>query len=330
MKVKISEIREGLEHILIDRGVAKDEAKILADEYLEGELQGKHSHGLAAFPAIVEKLAEKRKRSRVIKETSSYLLLDANFQFGAVVGRRAADWGIIASSKQGVALVLIRNMTTWLRPATVAKYVADKGYLGFVVNTGGMPMVAPPGGYDPVVGTNPIGIGIPTEKDPIVLDMATSKRAWGEVRLAKKFKHDLPKNSYYDKQGRMAVKPESAHSALAVGDYKGFGLALFIEIVCGSLVDMVMGSEQLEGEYRISPRGAFILVINPRMSTKVSEFKKANSKLVREIKASKKLRGVKEIVVPGERAMRKRKKNVRRGSLEIENKLWEEIRSLLE
>lgn len=325
MKVKIPEIRKTLETALIKHGAPKEEAKVIADEYLEGELQGKISHGLMAFPSAIKKISRKTGKIKIIKKTNALIYLDANYNFGAVVGKQAVNLAVKMAKKEGVALVTIKNLTTWLRPGTIARWITEKGFIGFVVNNGGSPMVAPPGGYEPVIATNPISIGIPTSKDPIVADMATSKRAWGEVRLSEKFGHDLPKETFFDKKGGFAKKPEDAYSALPVGDYKGFALGLFIEILTGSLMDMLMGQHKLKGDYRTLPRGAFILVINPRKTTKLKRFKEANTSLIQEIKRSKKLKGTREILMPGDRAMRARRKNIKNGYLEVDEKLWEEI-----
>jgi L-2-hydroxycarboxylate dehydrogenase (NAD+) len=326
MKVKITEIRKALEGALIRHGTPKEEAKIIADEYLEGELQGKTSHGLMAFPSLIKKLTGKRKKIKIFKKTNALVFLDANENIGAFVGEKAADLAIKMARKEGLALILIKNMTTWLRPGTIAKKIADRDYIALVVNNGGKPMIAPPGGYEPVIGTNPIGIGIPTAKEPFLADMATSVRAWGEVRKAEKTGKDLPKNSYYDNQGRFAVKAQDAYSALPSGGYKGFALGFLIEILTGSLVGQLMGPQQMKGDYRILTRGGFILVIDPRKITRLGEFKKANTNLVKEVKKSKKLKGVKEILIPGERAMKTRKENIKRGSLEVDDKLWAEIK----
>ncbi len=326
MKAKISEVKKTLETALVKHGASKEEAKIIADEYLEGELQGKTSHGLMAFPSLVKKLTGKRKKIKIIKKTNAIIFLDANENIGAFVGEQAANLAIKMAQKEGLALALIKNMITWLRPGTVAKKIADKGYLALVINNGGKPMVAPPGGYEPMIGTNPIGVGIPTAKEPFLADMATSVRAWGEVRKAEKTGKNLPKNSYYDNQGKFAVKAQDAYSALPAGGYKGFALGFLIEILTGSLLGLLMGPQQMKGDYRILTRGGFILVIDPRKITRLEDFKKANTNLVKEIKKSKKLKGVKEVFVPGERAMRTRKENIKRGSLEVNDELWTEIK----
>lgn len=218
MKVKINEVRTTLENIIVANGMEKTDAEILADEFLSGELNGKKSHGIAAFPAVVPKLSDEHVAMKILRESDSALYIDANQNFGAIVGRKVAGQLMNKAKSQGVAMAFVRNMKPWLRPATIAEYIAEHDMVGFVTNTGGQPMVAPPGGRDPILGTNPIGIGIPSSERPAVADMATSKRAWGEVRLAKRFGHDLPSDSFYDKDGQITRDPNEAYSALPFGE----------------------------------------------------------------------------------------------------------------
>jgi len=155
MKIRIKEIRNTLEKALTLRGISKEEAKIVADEYLEGELRGKKSHGLMAFPSLVKKVGPKTRKYKILRKTNSLVVIDANENIGTFVAKKAADLAINMAKKEGVGVAVIKNMVTWLRPATVAQYIADKDYVSFVVNNGGKPMTAPPGGYEPVIGTNP-------------------------------------------------------------------------------------------------------------------------------------------------------------------------------
>ena len=82
-------------------------------------------------------------------------------------------------------------MDSWLRPGAIAEYIADQGYLAVVTNSGGGTAVAPPGGFDPVLGTNPIAYGIPTTDGSLVVDMATAKLAWAalasQISTARRF-----------------------------------------------------------------------------------------------------------------------------------------------
>ena len=254
--------------------------------------------------------------------------MDAKNIGGSVVGIDVSKKLIQMANKQGIALGLIKDMSAWLRPSTIAQFIAEKGYIAFVVNSGGWPMISPPGGTEPVVGTNPIGIGIPTDDEPYIVDMATSKRAWGTLRIAEKLGIKLPDNCFLDNDGNVTPDPAKAKSVLPMGDYKGFALALFIEILCGSLIDMPMGTKMPDNYYTHSHRGAFILVINQRFSVSDKQFKKDNSELLHSIRTSKKKKGTLEIIIPGDRSRKIRSQNVKKGYLDLDEQMWKAIKDL--
>lgn len=325
IKIEIPEIKKTLISTLLIRGLTRPEATTIASEYLDGELQGKPSHGLMAFPSLIKKLKGRRKKHKILKKTHSVVYIDANENLGTLVGKTGADIAIKMAKSEGIGLAAIKNMITWLRPGIIAQYVADSGNVGFIINNGGKSMTAPPGGFDPVIGTNPIGIGIPTAKDPIVADMATSVRAWGEVRKAIQAKQKLPKNHYYTKTGQFAIDPNTAYSALAMGDYKGFALGMMIEILTGSFLGRNMGKQSARGDYRVATRGGLIIVLNPKFFGSSNKFKQANSQLIKEIKGSRKLKKGGKIFVPGERAASLKKQNMKKGALEVDQKLWSQL-----
>ena len=136
MKVKIDEIRDTIQKVLFNYGYKGEEAKIIADEYLEGELQGKHSHGLECILYYLKKNLQKSKTYKVIKKTNSFLFVDAKNIGGSVVGIDVSKKLIQMANKQGIALGLIKDMSAWLRPSTIAQFIAEKGYIAFVVNSG--------------------------------------------------------------------------------------------------------------------------------------------------------------------------------------------------
>lgn len=329
MKVKISDIEATLLKVITSKSnLSEPDAKTLASDYLEGELQGKKSHGIAAFPAVVESLPEASADFEVLRETESFLYADAHGGFGSIVGRKISDILMKKARSQGVAFASIRDMKSWLRPAVIAQHIAESGMLAWVVNTGGPPMVSPPGGKEPVVGTNPIGIGIPTGDIPVVVDMATSTRAWGEVRLAKQFNHELPENGYLDKNGILTRDADAAHSAVPMGGYKGFGLGLLIELLGGSLVGMNMGKGDVNEPYYTRNRGAAILIINPDLTVGAKEFASENKAFIDSVRNSPAAKGSKKVTIPGDRAAEHKKRNLRNGFIEVDDKLWEEIQSL--
>lgn len=325
MKISIEKVRNRLESSLIRKGLNQRDAQIVADDYLAGELQGKTSHGLMAFPSLLKNFKRPTKKPLVLVKTHSLLVIEAYEELGAIVARDATDILFTMAAKEGIAAAFIKNMMTWLRPGSIAEYIANHKMIGITFNNGGKPMVAPPGGYDPLIGTNPMGIGIPTVDSPIVVDMATSKRAWGEVRKAKRFGTELPEQTYFDASGNFTLNPDKARSVIAAGDYKGFALGLLIEILTGSLLGRHMGKDLDVGEYRTLTRGGVILVINPAIFRNMNAFQKENSKIVHDIKTSAKRKGVKEIFLPGEHAQHMQRQNIQNGYIEIEDSLWKAL-----
>jgi len=330
MKIKIQTIKKLMIDVLVERKVPKEDAKIIASEYLDGELQGKHSHGLMAFPALINKKSSLTKCKAVVrKKTASYILIDAKGGIGNLIGQKYTEEAMKMAKKQGIAVVFIKDMVSWLRPATIAQEIAENNLVGFVVNSGGEAAVAPPGGFEYRNGPNPIGIGIPTSGKNIIVDMATAKRAWGEVRKSLANNELLPSETYFDKKGNFTKDPQKADSVVASGDYKGFALGLFIEIMAGSFLSMPMSLQPSDGDiYRTSLRGAMILILNPQFSTSLNKFKDANKELTDKIRKSKKRKGYKVILVPGERALAYKDKSLKNGYLEISKDLWRKLNSL--
>ncbi len=332
MKIKLDEVTNKMKSVLSAKGFSDADTDFLVDMYLGGELRGHTSHGLASFPGFVKQDFSNLPKPEVVKETSSVFIIDAKSNPGAIVGKRAADEAIKRAERENIGTALIKNMDSWLRPGAIAQYIADQGYLAIVVNDGGGTSIAPPGGYDPVLATNPIAYGIPTAKAPLVVDMATSKRAWGQVRLANKYGTDLPPDTFYNDKGELTLNPKEAHSVLPFGDYKGFALALLVEVICGSLVgmdNMMLETNQAGSNFGVplQERGGFILVIDPGQTSDLSTFKAANSELIEKIKATSKLPG-QEIRIPGEQASELHGETVSEGIIDVPDELWREIAGL--
>lgn len=331
MKVSISELKAKMTNVLSTKGYAEDDIPFIINMYLGGELRGHTSHGLASFAGFINQDFSKASEPEVIKETYSLFMIDAKSQSGNVIGKRAADEAINRAKEEVVGTAIIKNMETWLRPGAVAEYIADQGFVTVVINSGGEAAVAPPGGYDPVIGTNPIAYGIPTREGALVVDIATSKRAKGQIRLANKYGADLPPDSFYDNEGNVTVDPKVAYSLLSFGDYKGFSLGLLIEALCGSLVGMPMmvkGDPSNNSFGGFTPkRGGMIMVIDPAQITSLEEFIGANSDLISKIKAARSRKG-ETIRIPGEQAASEKSAKLGNNSIEIPNELWEEISRL--
>ncbi len=329
MKVKINEIRKLLELKLKDRGFTSKESRVIAHEFLLGELKGKTSHGIFSF---IRGARGSRVYSRVsgvtrgyFKVTSdrpSYAYIEGNKDAGQLVADYAIKLAIKKARKTGIAMVGAGNIHAFLRPGTWAEIAARKGMIGLCFNYGGGPLIAPTGAREPLISTNPIGIGIPYKPFPFVIDMATSVRAYYHVKMARALGKKIGRGIGIDKMGQPTTDPNKLIALLPFGGYKGYALSLALEMLTGPLVRTKVGKRTKR------LRGFLFIVINPTAFTTRKEFDRDVRQLVRELKALKRTKGTKEIFIPGEQAYRNEQKNLKRGYLEIDEKIMESIEAL--
>jgi L-2-hydroxycarboxylate dehydrogenase (NAD+) len=319
-----------MSEVLTDKGYLKDDIPFLINMYLGGELRGHTSHGLASFVSFAQGEVEKHDEPIVIKDGHALYALDAKGASGNVIGRRMADEAIKRAKAEGVGTVMIRDMDSWLRPGAIAEYIAERGYMAMVVNSGGGTSVAPPGGFDATLGTNPIAYGIPTDDEPLVVDMATAKHAWGQVRLANKYGTPLPPDAFYDDKGEITRDGAGAYSVKAFGEYKGYALALMIEMLTGSLLGVPMMIESTSGSTfagKLPRRGAVIIAFDPAVMVEPEVFKRENSELLAKIKKSQALDG-EEIRIPGVHAGELKALRIANDEIELPDELWRGISEL--
>jgi len=323
MKVKIEYIRSLLVTKLRKMKFTSKEAKLIADEYVGGELKGKSSHGIYGFVRAYEKMT-KRKRGhyKVTKNKPAFAFIDGHKDIGQIVADYAINSAINKAKKMGVAMVGGNNIQAFLRPATWAEIAARKGLVALCFNYGGGPLMAPTGSKEAILSTNPIGIGIPYKPHPLVIDMATSNRAFWHVRMARAFGKKIDKDWGIDKNGRPTTDPNALVAVLPFGGYKGYALALALEILTGPLVRTKVGkSTKLL-------RGFLFIVIDPLVFTTKKEFDRDTKKLIKDVKTAKKIKGAKNILIPGERAFAIEQTRLKSGYFELDGKIIDKIEKL--
>ena len=330
MIVKVSEITNIMEKALRDKGYDDDNIPFIIDMYLSGELRGHTSHGLTSFKGFLEHDYSNLPKPEAIKATDACYFIDAKSNPGVLIGRKAADEAIKRAKKQIIGVTLIKNMDSWLRPGVIAEYIVEKGFMAYVTNSGGNAAVAPPGGYEPVASTNPFAYGWPTVNGTFVVDMATSKRAWGEVRMANKLGTKLPRNTFYDGMGHITTNPKEATSVMSFGEHKGFALTFLTEVMTGALLGVPMhinsGTSNNFGD-KMPERGACIIAIDISQTVGLDEFKTQVGYYVDGIEKTKPLAGQK-IRIPGQQAMEKANLAIQTDEVEIPNELWTELQEL--
>ena len=191
-------------------------------------------------------------------------------------------------------------------------------HFGFVF-AGSGEYVAPYGSYEPRFGTNPLAIGVPAGDRPVVLDMATSAIARYGIVEAKTAGRSIPADVAYDAEGQPTTDPGAALAGAirTFGGHKGGGLSLMVELLTGALI----GTERDASRRKID-WGNLLLVLDPGLLTDGDSFLERVQRTLELVKSSKRLPGVDDILVPGERGDEQAKSVLQSGMIELEDALW--------
>src|SRR5665213_298803 len=238
-------------------GASAEEAAAVARGCVNANLAGHDSHGIILVPTYIDRI----KRNHIVpgapftivKESATTTVIDGNWGFGFVVNERAMRLTIDKARKNNVAATTVFRQSHVGRLAAYPVLAAAEGMIDIATaDSGRSPkVVAPFGGREARLGTNPIAIAVPSDLDaPLYLDMATSAVAHGKVSLAASRGQSIPQGWVIDKDGRQTTDPaallKNGGALLPLGateGYKGSGLAGMVEILCGLLTGLGFGVE---------------------------------------------------------------------------------------
>ncbi len=326
MKAKISQLSALARKALTKYGYNKIEQLIILDVLMYAQLRG-NNQGLVK---LIGKGIPKNPNAgniRIPKETKLSALLDGNKNMGMVVMKKAVELALSKAKKHGFGIVGTNNTNTSTGAIGYwAREIAQHDFIGFVY-AGSPETVTSHGSYEPLFGTNPLAIGVPAEKEPLVLDMATAAMAYYGLIEAKTAGRKIPGDIAYDSKGDLTTDPAKAmDGALRPFDksYKGAGLSLMVEVLTGPLV----GASFVGIGDTATNWGNLVVAIDPELLVNKKTFIKNVSLLMKKVKSAKKLPGVKEIMLPSERGNRLTKQRVSSGIIEIEDNLFEELKKV--
>jgi len=261
----------------------------------------------------------------VVKEGKLSTLLNGHGQHAMVVVSRAVDIACQKAKEHGVGLVGVNNTNTSSGAiGYYARRVAYEGLIGLVF-AGSPETVATEGSYEPIFGTNPLAIAIPTSDQPLVLDLATAAMAFYGVIEAKTAGKQLPEGTGYDSEGNLSTDPSKVmDGALRTFDksYKGAGLSMMVQILTGPLV----GASFTGIGDTANNWGHLVAAIDPNELGGLDQVKEGVTQMIQKVKATKKLPGVDEILVPGERGDRIAKNAWASGEIEVEDNLFQGLK----
>jgi L-2-hydroxycarboxylate dehydrogenase (NAD+) len=326
MKISIKELEDLTRKAVKKYGYNDKEVRVIADVMLYAQLRD-NNQGVVKL--IDKGIPKDPKAGEIIieKETPISARINGNRNHAMLVVVKAVEIVKEKAKKSGFAIAGTFNTNT--SSGALGYYVsrlAAEGLIGFAF--GRSPeRVAVHGSYEPVFGTNPLAVAIPSEQDPIVLDMSTAATSFFGLVEAVTAGRSIPADCAYDAQGIPTTDPKKAIAgAIRSFDrsYKGSGLALVGEILAGPLVGAAFcGIGDSKGNW-----GHLIFAIDPDLLIGKDQLLKNTSEMVRKVKSTKKLPGVEEIFVPGERESRLARERYDTGLIEVEDNLLAELRKV--
>lgn len=324
MKIRINELESITKKAISKYGYSEEEVKIILDVLMYAQLRGNNQGVVKLIGKGVPK-DQNAGEIKIIRETKLSTLLDGNKNFGMIVNTKAVEIAIKKAKEHGFAIVGTNNTSSSTGAiGYYAKKIAEQGLIGFVY-AGSPEAVAPHGSIEPKFGTNPLSIGIPTENEPVVFDMATAAIAWFGLVQANTAGKKIPNNVAIDNKGVATDDPSQAmEGAILPFDrsYKGSGLSMIVESFTGPLVGATFVGIG-KGDW-----GNLIYIIDPELLVDLKEFKSNMTKMVKNIKGSQKANGFDMIYVPGERGDMVARKNLASAEIEVEDNLLNELKKV--
>lgn len=295
-----------VQELLEGAGLVDEAAVVVAQSLVETNLRGVDSHGVLRVPIYVERLRagllNHDPEPFVVREDGAVAMVDADGGPGQVAGYFATDLAVALAAQHGVGVVTVRGSAHYGAAGLYALRAALQGMIG-VSTTNAEPYVVPYGGSQPALGTNPIAFAAPTTEAVFVLDMATSQVAVGKVFLAREKGVAIPETWAVDERGAPTTDPELARWAVPLGGYKGYGLALMVEVLSGVLsgAGFTHSVGDMYNDFsRAQDVGHFFLVIDPERTVGRDAFADALERLLSELRANPPGPGFEEVLVAGD------------------------------
>jgi LDH2 family malate/lactate/ureidoglycolate dehydrogenase len=297
--------------IQIGFGIPESDAKIVSDCLVEANLMGLDTHGVIRLKPYMDRIKAGGNNPipniRIVKDNVCTALIDADNALGPVGGKQAMELAIEKANSTGIGVVVIKNCNHY-GPAGYYARMALKHEMIGVSMTNVLASMPPTGGAEAYIGNNAYSIAFPAKDEPpVVVDGATSLASWGKVFLCAQEGKELPDGCYVDSDGNLTVKPQdviNGGSLLPFAGYKGYGIAVAIELLTGMLADSSLDHEILHPYKELAKPGMntfFMSAICISDFTAPEKFKARMDEWIRSVRSIHKSEGVDRIWLPGEK-----------------------------
>ena len=305
--MKNKELKKEIIEIFKKFGLSENHALISTDALINAELVGAYGHGLSRLKMycdrIKKRLINPRPKIKIKKISQSISLVDANDSIGFVAADIAIKQAIKNAKKTGIGMVAVKNSGHYGLSGYYAEQAIKKNLITMIY-TNAPPAVAPHGSLKSLFGTNPICFGTPTgSKVPFILDTSISMINRGKIRFADKNNQKIPVGVALDKFGKPTTNAKKALQGvqLPIANFKGSGLAWMVDILSGVLTGgNHAGRVKDPFDDFTGPQNIGHLFITFKTNLFVNNYNKRIKDNINKIKRLPKIKGVKEIVYPGQ------------------------------
>ncbi|MCL6632568.1 MAG: Ldh family oxidoreductase [Alicyclobacillus herbarius] len=338
IKVDWIQLQDWSTEILRRAGVPEKDAAMVAESLVQANLRGVDSHGVVRIPIYVRRIQKgmvnPAAELRVSSIAPAMALVDGQNALGVVAGNAALTEVVHLAKNFGTGVVGVRNSNHFGTGAYYALKAIQNDVILVVMSNASQTM-PPTGGVRPFIGTNPLTVAIPSgERQPFILDMATSVVARGKIIVAAEKGESIPEGWAIDKYGRPTTDANAAleGSVLPFGGYKGYAISLFIDMLSGVLTGAGFGPyvrnmyEDWEHPQNV---GHLFWAIDINRFMPVKDFRSRMDQYIRDLKAEPKAPGFEEILIPGEIEARTEETNKRNG-IQLPERVVRELNQLSE
>ena len=305
INVSFKDLKEAVTRKLMLADVSECDAEIVADVLCYADVRGIHSHGVIRLEHYINRIKaggiNLKSNFNIEAKKPSFALMDADGGFGHIAMKKATEWAIEMSDKQGIAVIGIKNNSHCGSLGYYNKIAIDNKKVSLImVNTD--PCVIPYGGKSCFFGTNPISYGFPAKKDFLLGDMATSEVSLGRIFTARDNNETIPNNWGVDENGNPTDDPKKIKYVVPFGGAKGYVIMTMIEAFTGLLIGNVYCNNLVKMYGDMDKKrdlSTFMLVVDPFVYNE--DYLDTVQSFIDDIRKEPPLDKNKPITIPGDR-----------------------------
>ena len=327
--VRAAPLIEWVAAIMRAGGCGEREAETVARRLVESNLVGHDSHGVLRVAKYLEWMRlgwlRANQTPTIVFDSDAIAIVDGNRGFGQVVGEFAGALGTSKAAKTGIAMVGLRNCGHLGRVGDWAELAAAAGQVSLhFLNTSGAQRVAPFGGSDRRLSTNPITIGVPIAGgDPIIVDMTTSMAAEGKLMVAVNRGESVPEGWIIDREGAPTIDPRDFYDGgalLTIAAHKGSALSIATDLLAGA----ISTGRSSDPADTILRNNMLSIYIAPKLYDAEGAVAREAARFVAWVKASPSAKDGAPVLLPGEAERTTRAKRLADG-IPIDDTTWAEL-----